>query len=85
MSDSELEAPPLSPEEQLDEDDRLKPDFVRRVLERVEAGDDEGARELVEPLHPADIADLIEAADRAERPALVAALSELVTGDVFSR
>jgi magnesium transporter len=84
MSDSELEAPPLSPEEQLDEDDRLKPEFVRRVLERVEAGDDEGARELVEPLHPADIADLIEAADRAERPALVAALSELVTGDVFS-
>jgi magnesium transporter len=62
MSDSELEAPPLSPEEQLDEDDRLKPEFVRRVLERVEAGDDEGARELVEPLHPADIADLIEAA-----------------------
>ena len=84
MSGSELEAPPVLPEDRLDEDDRLKPEFVREVLGRVEAGDAEGARELVEPLHPADVADLIEAADRDERAALVAALSNLVTGDVFS-
>ena len=80
MSETELEAP----EDQLDEDDRLKPEFVRRVLECVEIGDTEGARELVEPLHPADVADLVEAVGRESRPALIAALSDLVTGDVFS-
>jgi magnesium transporter len=80
MSETELEAP----EDQLDEDDRLKPEFVRRVMECVEIGDTEGARELVEPLHPADVADLVEAVGRESRPALIAALSDLVTGDVFS-
>jgi magnesium transporter len=80
MSETELEAP----EDQLDEDDRLKPEFVRRVMECVELGDTEGARELVEPLHPADVADLVEAVGRESRPALIDALSDLVTGDVFS-
>jgi magnesium transporter len=84
MSETDLETPATAPEERLDEDDRLKPEFVRMVLDRVEAGDREGARELVEPLHPADIADLIETVDRDERAALVAALSDLVGGDVFS-
>ncbi len=68
MSDSDLETPggalPETAEETLDEDDRLKPEFVRRVLELVEAGDTEGARALVEPLHPADVADLFELVDR---------------------
>ena len=42
--------------DQLDEDDRLKPEFVRAVLDAVEAGDNDAAHALVEPLHPADIA-----------------------------
>ena len=44
--------PPARSTSQLDEDDRLKPEFVRAVLDAVEAGDAEGARALVEPLHP---------------------------------
>ena len=67
-----------------DEDDRLKPEFVRAVIERVEAGDAEGARALVEPLHPADIADLFELVDRDERRALAAALAGLLDGDVLA-
>ena len=53
----------------MDEEDRLRPDFVRDVLDAAADGDDEKARALVEPLHPADIADLIElaAARRARR------------------
>ena len=35
-------------ERRLDEDDRLTPEFVREVMECVEAGDDEGARRLVQ-------------------------------------
>jgi magnesium transporter len=88
MSDSDLEIPdpPLhgADNEQLDEDDRLKPEFVRAVVERVEAGDDEGARALVEPLHPADIADLFELVDPDDRPALATALAGLLDGDVLA-
>ena len=49
------------------------------MLDAVEAGDDETARELVEPLHPADIADLIELAARDEREGLVKALAGIVS------
>jgi magnesium transporter len=73
-----------APDERMDEDDRLKPEFVRRVLACVEAGDVEGARGLVEPLHPADIADLFELVDRDERRALAAALADLLDGDVLA-
>ena len=45
--------------ESLDEEDNtLRPGFVRRVAEALEEGDDETVYNLVEPLHPADIADL---------------------------
>ena len=37
------------------------------LIDAVEAGDDATARALVEPLHPADVADLIELAARDER------------------
>jgi magnesium transporter len=89
MSDSELEAPeaevaPRAAETRLDADDRLKPEYVSAVIERIEAGDAEGARALVEPLHPADIADLFEIVDRDDRRALAAALADLLDGDVLA-
>ena len=39
---------------------------------------------LVEPLHPADVADLIELAARDEREGLVNALAEIVDADVYA-
>ncbi|MEO7564339.1 MAG: magnesium transporter [Sphingomicrobium sp.] len=68
----------------IDEEDRLRPKFVARVLDAVEAGDDATARRLVEPLHPADIADLIELAARDEREGLVKALAGIVGPDVLA-
>src|SRR5688500_20392964 len=68
----------------MDDEDRLRPDFVERVLDAVEAGDNATARKLVEPLHPADIADLIELAARDEREGLVAALADIVDADVYA-
>jgi magnesium transporter len=68
----------------IDEEDRLRPEFVERVLDAVEAGDDETARELVQPLHPADVADLIELAARDERDGLVKALAGIVDADVLA-
>ena len=68
----------------MDEEDRLRPEFVERVLDAVDAGDDETARELVAPLHPADVADLIELAARDEREGLVKALAGMVSPDVLA-
>ena len=68
----------------MDSEDRLRPNFVERVLDAVDAGDHEAARKLVEPLHPADIADLIELAAADEREGLVAALAEIVDADVYA-
>ena len=84
MSETELETQAPPPESELDEDDRLKPEFVRAVLDAVEAGDDEGARALVDPLHPADIADLFELTPHQDRAALARAVADLLDGDVFA-
>src|SRR3954463_14962747 len=68
----------------MDEETRLRPEFVDRVLDAVEAGDDQTARKPVEPLRPADVADLIEAAARDEREGLVKALAGIVDADVLA-
>ena len=75
---------PVRVDSVMDEDDRLRPAFVARVLDAVEAGDDETARTLVKPLHPADVADLIELARADEREGLVAALAGIVDADVIA-
>jgi magnesium transporter len=83
MSDVDL-VPAAQVENQLDEDDHLKSGFVREVLSAVYAGQDEVARALVSPLHPADIADLFEVAPADQRPALARALADLVDADVIA-
>jgi magnesium transporter len=89
MSESDIELAPLSAapspaDTRLDEDDRLRPEFVRAVMDHVEAGEVDAARALVEPLHPADIADLFELVDPHERRALARALEEVLGGDVLA-
>ena len=68
----------------LDSEDRLRPRFVREVLDAVADGDDEAARSLVADLHPADIADLIELAPGDERGDLIKALAGIVDADVYA-
>jgi magnesium transporter len=88
MSESDHIAPPEVDEaidnNVTDEESRLRPEFVERVLDAVELGDDETARKLVQPLHPADVADLIELARRDEREGLVKALAGIVSPDVLA-
>jgi len=87
MSDTELDAPEgalPSPEERMDEDDRLKPEFVQDVMELVHAGEADAARARVEPLHPADLADLFELVDSDDRRALAAALADMLDADVLA-
>ena len=83
MSETDLPEAPTA-ETQLDEDDRLRPEFVRDVIARVEAGDSEGARDLCGPLHPADLADLFELVPSDMRSPLAVALGEMFDGDVLA-
>ncbi|MDP9422031.1 MAG: magnesium transporter [Pseudomonadota bacterium] len=91
MSESEDIATPLHEPEAAraedrihDKEDRLRPEFVREVLDAVADGDDVAARGLVAELHPADIADLIELAPGDERADLIEALAGIVDADVYA-
>ena len=86
-SDHIAAAPPEqsdAPDPVMDEETNLRPGFVEKVLDAVEAGDDETARALVRPLHPADVADLIELARADEREGLVKALAGIISPDVLA-
>jgi magnesium transporter len=83
-NDHLADAPQHDSSSVVDEEDRLRPEFVDKVLDAVDAGDDETARQLVRPLHPADVADLIELARSDERDGLVKALAGIVSPDVLA-
>ena len=82
-NEAQAETPALDHADRLDEDDRLRPAFVRDVLAAVDAGDTETARDLVRPLHPADRADLVELTPEEDRADLAAALGDLIDADVI--
>src|ERR671912_1988928 len=90
MSESEGIAAAASPvaeagvDRAMDAEDRLRPEFVDKVLDAVDSGDDAPARQRFQPLHPADVADLIELAARDEREGLVKALAGIVDADVLA-
>ncbi|MFZ2995465.1 magnesium transporter [Sphingobium sp.] len=82
---ADTEGTPIDPvDASRDEDDRLKPEFLSAVLDAVEDGNRDRARELVSPLHPADIADLLELTPADRRGAVAAALGDLVGAEVLS-
>ena len=70
--------------DRLDEENRLKSDFVRRVRDALEEGENDQVYDLVEPLHPADLADLFELLDADERPLLASAITDLMSADVIA-
>ena len=70
--------------ERFDEDNRLKPEFVRRVSEALAQGEADQVYDLVEPLHPADIADLFELIGRDQRRPLARAISDLMGVEVIA-
>ena len=68
----------------LDKENRLKPDFVRRIQDALEAGETDLVYDLAEPLHPADIADLFELVEEDERLPLAHAISDQMSVEVFA-
>ena len=77
-------AMPAPVEDSLDDENTLTRSFVRKVREALEAGATDRVYELVEPLHPADVADLFELIEADERPALAKAISDLMGSEVFA-
>ncbi|WAT17873.1 magnesium transporter [Aurantiacibacter sp. MUD11] len=89
MADTDLHerdaAAPLQGEgEQFDEENRLKPEFVEQVRDALYDEIEDSVYDLVEPLHPADIADLFELLDRRERADLAAAITDLMSSEVVA-
>ena len=70
--------------ETLDEDNRLTRDYVYRVLDAVEDGNLNEVRRLVEPLHEADIADLLELTPSERRGELAISLGDLMSAEVLA-
>jgi len=71
-------------DERMDEENTLKAEFVRSVADALSEGDGKAVYELVEPLHPADIADLLELFEREQRYQLAATITDLMTSDVVA-
>ncbi len=84
VSDDEVRPDDRVDDERHDEENRLKRDYVASVEAALDVGDKAAVYELVEPLHPADIADLIELFDEDERAQLAAAITDLMSADVVA-
>ncbi len=73
-------------EEHRDDDDRyeLDRDTVAAISQAAENGDRDTVTRLMEPLHPADIADLLEQVDYASRAAILKAYEHEIDGEILS-
>lgn len=71
-------------EERDDSDFSLGTEQVAQVLDAVEARDSAALEKLLDPLHPADIADLLEQVKPQERRELLSLWSGGLDGDVLS-
>ena len=84
LQDRDVETPVQGEGEQFDEENRLKPEFVEQVREALYDEIEDSVYDLVEPLHPADIADLFELLDRRERTDLASAITDLMSSEVVA-
>ena len=64
--------------------DTLSRETVETILDAVEAGDHDALLDALEPLHAADIADLLEQISRSERRALITLWGVKLDGAVLS-
>ncbi len=72
-------------DERMDEENTLKQEYVEAGRAGAGGRRHQGAvYELVEPLHPADIADLLELFEREQRYQLAAAITDLMTSEVVA-
>lgn len=75
---------PSEAEQRRDDDYALDRSLTSDVLRCVETQDHKRLEELFEPLHPADIADLLEQMDGVQRRELIVFAGPLIDGEVLS-
>ncbi|MBB6226893.1 magnesium transporter [Polymorphobacter multimanifer] len=83
MADPQIMNEAESPRDALEEG-RLSGSFVGSVVAAIEAEDFEGARALVAPLHPADIADLFALVPETTRGLLAMAIGDALDAAVIA-
>ena len=82
MAEHDYDRDPVS---ERDEDDYpLNKQAVTRIIEAVDAGDRDLLLSEMEPLHAADIADLLEQINSGDRRALIALFGREFDGDILS-
>ena len=67
----------------LEDDYGLNPEYVERVIDAADRGDEERLRELVEALHPADVADLMGFLSPAYRESLIPLLDSAALAEIL--
>ena len=67
----------------LQDDYGLNPEYVERVIDAADRGDEERLRELVEALHPADVADLMGFLPPAYRESLIPLLDHAFLAEIL--
>ena len=67
----------------LQDDYGLNPEYVERVIDAADRGDEERLRELVEALHPADVADLMGFLSPAYRESLIPLLDSAFLAEIL--
>jgi len=70
--------------EREEEDYVLDGDLVTQIVDAAEAGDAAHLTELLEPLHPADIADLLEQVGTSERQAILRLWGREIDGEILT-
>ena len=73
----------VTDESPMEESLGLSPDHVQAVIRAIDENDLDGVRDLVEPLHSADVADLVEQLEPDERRILVDVLRGLIAPEVL--
>ncbi len=75
-------APPVEDDD--DDEYGVDPELVEQLLEAVEAGDRDRIDALLSPLHPADVADILEQVSAPNRRALLALWSGEIDGEILT-
>ncbi len=79
-----IETPTPDQNESPEREDGLAQETIQSVIEAVDAQNAEELNQLLEPLHAADVADLIEQISAPERQALVELWGNEIDGEVLS-
>ncbi len=81
---AEIREAQAAPEDDTEDDYALRNKVVAAAIDATVAGDRARLTEVFEPLHPADIADLLEQVDAEDRTAILRLAGDYIDGEILS-